>query len=142
MFSERRGDTRMKQSSIPIILMAACCAVAMAQSESTISCANLSSLKIDGVEITKAAPVPAGTTVPPMYPGAPTSGPLPSHCRVDGVINRRQGADGEEFGIGFALALPEAAAWNGDFMMQGGGGSNGVVSYPMGALYSGGKPAL
>jgi len=132
----------MKQSSISIILMAACCTVAMAQSESTISCTNLTSLKIDGVEITKAAPVPAGTTAPPMFPGTPTSGPLPAHCRVDGVINRRKGAGGEEFGIGFALALPEAAAWNGDFMMQGGGGSNGVVSYPMGALYSGEKSAL
>jgi feruloyl esterase len=61
---------------------------------------------------------------------------------VDGVINRRKGADGEEYGIGFALALPEAAAWNGDFMMQGGGGGNGIVSYPLGASYAGDKPAL
>ena len=53
---------------------------------------------------------------------------------MDGVINRRKGAGGEEFGIGFALALPEAAAWNGDFMMQGGGGGNGVVSYPLGGI--------
>ena len=99
-------------------------------------------MKIEGVEITKTAPVPAGTTVPPPYPGAPSSGPLPAHCRVDGVIHRRKGTDGEEFGIGFALALPEKAAWNGDFMMQGGGGGNGVVAYPMGASYSGEKPAL
>jgi hypothetical protein len=61
---------------------------------------------------------------------------------VDGVINRRKGVDGEEFGIAFALALPEAAAWNGDFMMQGGGGGNGIVSYPLGASYAGDKPAL
>ena len=61
---------------------------------------------------------------------------------MDGVINRRKGAGGEEFGIGFALALPEKEAWNGDFVMQGGGGGNGVVSYPMGASYSGDKPAL
>jgi hypothetical protein len=61
---------------------------------------------------------------------------------VDGIINRRKGAVGEEFGIGFALALPEKDAWNGDFMMQGGGGGNGVVSYPMGASYAGEKPAL
>ena len=86
--------------------------------------------------------IPAGTTVPPMYPGAPSTGPLPAHCRVDGVINRRKGAGGEEFGIGFALALPEKEAWNGDFMMQGGGGGNGVVSYPLGASYAGDKPAL
>jgi feruloyl esterase len=132
----------MKLSSISILLVAACCAVAMAQSESTASCVNLGSLKIDTVEITKAAMIPAGTTLPPAYPGASTIGPLPAHCLVDGVIDRRKGADGEEFGIGFALALPEAAAWNGDFMMQGGGGGNGLVAYPVGASFAGDKPAL
>ena len=71
-----------------------------------VSCAALAGLKIDAVEITKAALIPAGTTVPPPYPGAPSIGPLPAHCRVDGVINRRKGVDGQEFGIGFALALP------------------------------------
>jgi feruloyl esterase len=133
----------MTQSRVLIFfLLAVSCAVAMAQSESTVSCANLANLKIEGVEITKAAPIPTGTTVPPMFPGAPSSGSLPAHCRVDGIINRRKGADGEEFGIGFALALPEKDAWNGDFMMQGGGGGNGVVSYPLGASYAGEKPAL
>jgi feruloyl esterase len=132
----------MMQARVLIFLMSTCCAVAMAQSDSMVSCANLADLKIEGVEITKVAPIPAGTTVPPMFPGAPSTGPMPAHCRVDGVINRRKGADGEEFGIGFALALPEKSAWNGDFMMQGGGGGNGVVSYPMGASYAGDKPAL
>src|SRR5271157_5083024 len=132
----------MMQSRVLIFLMAASCAAATAQSASMVSCANLADLKIDGVEITKAAPVPAGTTLPPMFPGAPSSGPLPAHCRVDGVIERRKGVGGEEFGIRFALALPEKDAWNGDFMMQGGGGGNGVVAYPTGASYSGEKPAL
>ena len=132
----------MIQSRALIFLIAAFCAAAMAQSEPMVSCASLAALKIEGVEITKAAMIPAGTTVPPAYPGAPTTGPLPAHCRVDGVINRRKGAGGQEFGIGFALALPENAAWNGDFMMQGGGGGNGVVSYPLGASYAGEKPAL
>lgn len=116
------------------------CSVALAQPGNT--CADLSHMKLDGVEITKAAMIPAGTTIPPAYPGAQSIGPLPAHCRVDGIINRRKGVDGEEFGIGFALALPEAAAWNGDFMMQGGGGGNGVVAYPVGASFSGDKPAL
>ena len=57
-------------------------------------CANLATLKIDGTEITKAVLVPAGTTVPPPYPGAQGIGPLPAHCRVDGVINRRKGGSG------------------------------------------------
>ena len=126
-------------SRVFVFLMAASWAVAVAQSR---NCDELTTVRIDGVEITKAASVPAGTTVPPRYPGAPGTGPLPAHCRVDGIIHRRKGVGGEEFGIGFALALPEREAWNGDFMMQGGGGGNGFVAYPLGADYSGNKPAL
>jgi len=114
-----------------------------AQAQSTAPCDALAGLKIDGVEIAKAALVAAGTTIPPPFPGAPTyAGPLPAYCRVDGVMHRRKGADGEEFGIGFAIALPEKSAWNGDFMMQGGGGGNGVVAFPLGGSYAGDKPAL
>ncbi|HUD57660.1 MAG TPA: tannase/feruloyl esterase family alpha/beta hydrolase [Terracidiphilus sp.] len=132
----------MTHWKLSLLLTAVLCAPLAAQSQSTDPCAALAGLKIDGVEITKAAPIPAGTTVPPPYPNAPAIGPLPAHCRVDGVINRRQGVDGEEFGIGFALALPDEAVWNGDFMMQGGGGGNGIVAYPAGANYAGDKPAL
>ncbi|MGA8086781.1 MAG: tannase/feruloyl esterase family alpha/beta hydrolase [Terracidiphilus sp.] len=124
------------------LLLAVLCVPLAAPSQSADPCAALSGLKIGGTEITKAALVPAGTTVPAPYPGAPAIGPLPAHCRVDGVINRRKGVDGQEFGIGFALALPENAAWNGDFMMQGGGGGNGIIAYPAGANYAGDKPAL
>ncbi len=105
-------------------------------------CAGLAAIKLAGVEITKSELVPAGTTIPAPYPGAQAIGPLPAHCRVDGMINRRKGVDGQEFGIGFAIALPDKAAWNGDFMMQGGGGGNGVVNYPTGAGYAGDVPAL
>ena len=125
-----------------VLFLAVLCAAGFTGAQPADLCVDLGRLKIAGVEITKAAMIPAGTTIPPAYPGGPTIGPLPAHCRVDGVIKRRKGADGEEFGIGFALALPEAAAWNGDFMMQGGGGGNGQVSYPIGASYSGDKPAL
>jgi len=106
------------------------------------NCDALTGLKLAGVEITKTTAVPAGSTIPAAYPGAPAYAgpPLPAYCRVDGVINRRKGVGGEEFGIGFALALPEL--WNGDFMMQGGGGGNGVVAPPFGMSYSGDKPAL
>ena len=132
----------MTKCKLSLLLVSALCAPLSAQSQSAENCAALAGLKIDAVEITKAALVPAGTTVPPPYPGAPSIGPLPAHCRVDGVINRRKGVDGQEFGIGFALALPENAAWNGDFMMQGGGGGNGIIAYPAGANYPGDKPAL
>jgi len=130
------------QCKLPLLLAAALCVPLAVQSQSADPCADLASLKIDGVEITKASLVPAGTTVPPPYPGASAIGPLPAHCRVDGAIHRRKGIDGQEFAIGFALALPDRAAWNGNFMMQGGGGGNGIVSYPAGANYAGDTPAL
>jgi len=112
------------------------------RAQSPASCSAISQIKLDAVEITKAELVPAGTTIPPPYPGAAAIGPLPAHCLVHGVINRRKGVDGQEFGIGFALGLPAPNDWNGDFMMQGGGGGNGFVAYPTGAGYAGDKPGL
>jgi len=47
----------------------ASCAAAMAQT--TNSCTDLVNLKIEGVDITKAAIVQAEATVLPPYPGAP-----------------------------------------------------------------------
>jgi feruloyl esterase len=103
------------------------------------SCASLINFKAPGVEISKAAPIAAGTTEPnPWGPGH--SAPIPAYCRVEGVINRRVGVGGEEFGINFALAMPEK--WNGDFLMQGGGGGNGVVMPPLGLNAAADTPAL
>jgi len=51
--------------------------------------------------------------------------PLPPDCRLlplDATLDRRAGADGKTYGIGFALALP--SDWNGRFLFQGGGGLN------------------
>jgi len=103
------------------------------------SCASLMNFKAPGVEISKAAPIAAGTTEPnPWGPGH--SAPIPAYCRVEGVINRRTGVGGDEFGINFALAMPEK--WDGDFLMQGGGGGNGVVMAPLGLNAAGDTPAL
>lgn len=103
------------------------------------SCAGLMKFKAPSVEIAKAAPIAAGTTEPNPY-GPGHSAPLPAYCRVEGVINRRTGVGGEDFGINFALAMPDK--WNGDFLMQGGGGSNGVVLPPLGLNAAGENPAL
>jgi len=130
----------MKYASSLVVAAALCTTLSTMKAQAASSCADLASLKIDGVEITKSELIAAGAMVPVPYAG--TIGPLPAHCRVDGVIHRRKGVGGEEFGIGFALALPEQAAWNGDFMMQGGGGGNGVIAYPLGSSYTGEKPAL
>src|SRR6478672_10594528 len=91
------------------------------------------------VEITKAAAIPAGTTEEKPW-GQGRTAPLPAYCRVEGVMNRRTGMGGEEFGITFALAMPDQ--WNGDFLMQGGAGSNGVVMAPLGLNAAGDTPAL
>jgi feruloyl esterase len=103
------------------------------------SCASLADFKSTGVEITKAAPIEAGTTVPNPF-GQGHSAPLPAYCRVEGIINRRTGVGGEEFGINFALGMPDK--WNSDLLMQGGGGSNGVVAAPLGQNAAGETPAL
>ena len=132
----------MMNSKFTLLLLALLTMPVAARAQSADACKNLTGFNLKGVEITKSEHVPAGTTIPAPYPGAPAIGPLPAHCRVDGVINRRKGFGGQEFGIGFALALPQPEAWNGDFMMQGGGGGNGFVAYPTGSNYAGDSPAL
>ena len=104
-------------------------------------CAALVNLQVPGVAltVTKAERIPAG----PVRLGPGGAGPavdLPAYCRLDGVIDRRTGAGGVTYGIGFALALPEN--WNGRFLFQGGGGLNGSVLPPYGASASGSEPAL
>ncbi len=103
------------------------------------SCSAIKQFKGSGVEITRAVPIPAGSTEPNPW-GQGRSAPLPAYCRVEGVINRRTGVGGGEFGINFALAMPDR--WNGDFLMQGGGGGNGIVLPPLGLVAAGSTPAL
>ncbi len=129
-------NTRLLPAAIVSALLLAPCA----WSQQPNSCADLSNFKAPGVEITKAASIAAGSTTPLPYSNPPQTLVLPAYCRVEGVINRRKGVGGEEFGIQFALAMPDQ--WNGDFLMQGGGGSNGIVLQPLGLTASGDKPAL
>jgi hypothetical protein len=106
-------------------------------------CEALTEIDRAGVEITSAKPVPAAAagTVPynpssqDMIPAA-----FPEYCRVEGMINRRKGADGVEYGIGFALALP--SNWNGRLLFQGGGGFNGSIGEPRGLGGALDEPAL
>lgn len=89
---------------------------------------------IQGASVVPAGPVPAVLYQPPY------AGSLASYCRIDGVIDERIGQDGKPYAIKFALALPEQ--WNGRFMMQGGGGLNGVVALPLGTSAAGTMTAL
>ena len=119
----------MRSETLCAMLVLIVAFVASAFAEQKDSCSTLRDVKVPGVEITKAAHVEAGSTEPIPW-NQSRSGPLPAYCRVEGVLHRRTGVGGEEFGITFALAMPDT--WNGDFLMQGGGGSNGVVIAPLG----------
>lgn len=85
---------------------------------------------------------PNGTTyTPPSFPGmvsAPIN--LPAHCEVNAVMRERTGVDGQHYAINMRVRLPEA--WNGRFLMQGGGGTNGSVGDALGMLGFGQKNAL
>jgi feruloyl esterase len=70
------------------------------------------SLSVPGVEIVASKLQEAGNG-------------LPKHCIVAGLANQRTGADGKSYAIQFELRLP--AAWNGRFLHQVNGGTDGVV---------------
>jgi hypothetical protein len=106
-------------------------------------CADLANFRIPGVPmvITKTAIIPASAAGgASTAETSATSATIPSHCRADGMINERTGADGRAYGIGFSLALPDN--WNNRFLFQGGGGYNGSVRPPLGSAAAGDKPGL
>lgn len=80
-------------------------------------CAALAALALPDTEITAADAVAA-------------AGGLPPYCKVAGMIERRIGTGGIEFGMGFELRLPDG--WNRRFFFQGGAGSDGVIFPPVG----------
>ena len=101
-------------------------------------CEELAALARPDLRLSRAEAVPAGT-LPAENPGraaltgaARARSALPAHCLVEGTINPRAGAGGQEFGIGFQLRLPDH--WNGRFLFQGGGGLDGVVGEAVGAV--------
>lgn len=64
--------------------------------------------------------------------------PVGEHCRVVGKMNERVSTvDAQTYAIGFEMRLPKA--WNGRYLYQGNGGTDGVVSAATGA-FSGGGP--
>jgi feruloyl esterase len=105
------------------------------------SCGSLVKLKVPGfdLKIEHAVTVPAGPV--PQQPSKPVfAGALPAYCRLDGTLDERVGHDGKPYAIGFAIAMPEH--WNRRYLMQGGGGLNGSVAFPLGDVAAGDAPAL
>jgi hypothetical protein len=84
------------------------------------SCAALAALSPSGF------PVP-NTVITSAVDTAATS-TLPARCIVNGYVNRHLSpVDNCVYQNGFQLQLPLSANWNGRFMMQGGGGTEGSV---------------
>jgi hypothetical protein len=130
----------MREISIFCAFFALAASAAFAQSGAP-HCADMLKYQAPGLTlaITKAEATPPGAQRIPNPPNAPPIA-LPAYCRVEGVIDKRTGAEGKQYGIGFALALPDE--WNGRFLFQGGGGLNGNVAPPLGLQAAGNQPAL
>jgi Tannase and feruloyl esterase len=129
---------KMRISKMAIMLPAAC-GIAFAQTDPAAACAALKQLQVPGVNlaVTKTEWFPAGSA-PPGRGGPASTVKLPAYCRLDGMIDKRTGNGGATYGIGFAIALPQN--WNGRFLLQGGGGLNGSVQFPLGASGAGADP--
>ncbi len=126
-------------------LTLACATLTSAQTTRTTpaACDALKQLQVAGVTliVTKTEWFAAGAPIPGGRGGGPpAASKLPAYCRLDAMIDRRVGAGGVNYGIGFALAMPEN--WNGRFLFQGGGGLNGSVQMPLGASAAGDTPGL
>jgi poly(3-hydroxybutyrate) depolymerase len=127
--------TRRRVLSGSLLGLAAALGQAAAQGR---SCEELAALARPDLRISRAEAVPAGT-LPAENPGraaltgeARARSALPAHCLVEGTINPRTGVNGQAFGVGFQLRLPDR--WNGRFLFQGGGGLDGVLGEAIGAI--------
>ena len=87
---------------------------------------------VQPTQITLSKFVPAGSV-------SSGSTPMPDHCQVQGVVNSRLGTGGIRFGNIFEVRLP--LNWNGRFMFQGGGGTEGSLPSAFGTAGSA-VPAL
>ena len=88
----------------------------------------------DASTVITMASLRAPGAAPPPAMGAPQgqSTPLPEHCEVTGHLHERTGIDGQRYSIQFHMRLP--TSWNGRFLFQGGGGSDGAVGDAVGAI--------
>ncbi len=96
------------------------------------SCVSLKNFQAVGLDITDARLIAAGPA-PGSKAAIEDETTLPEHCLVRGVISRRTGVDGKEYGIGFELRMP--TDWNGRFLFEGGGYMDGVSWLAYGSLF-------
>ncbi len=100
-----------------------------------------SALPITGAVITSALSrdaSPAAALTVQDFRGPPPLPAMPAHCEIIGKMQERIGANGQHYAIRFHLRLP--TAWNGRFLFQGGGGTDGNLGDAAGALF--GQPGV
>src|SRR5215470_18928290 len=95
-----------------------------------IDCGGL--LKIDTSHLPTPKTMLTSATVNSARPAQGNVPAFPEHCEVQGKINERTGASGQQYAIKFHLRLP--TLWNGKFFFEGGGGSNGNLGNALGNL--------
>ena len=100
-----------------LVAFAATPAAAQPSTPGSAECAALQTLQLPGFALSEISAqwTPAGPAPSPFAP-PPATIALPAYCRFQATLNRRTGADGQQSGIGFALAIP--AAWNGGFLAE------------------------
>jgi feruloyl esterase len=116
--------------SIVMALLASCSTSVDQRGQLTSMCTFLAStsstLPIPNSTISSSTIVPSGTVV--------SNYTLPEHCLVTGVAGAYIGGDKVSYGTSFEMRLP--LNWNGRFMFQGGGGSEGSVPAAVGVAGS------
>ena len=102
-----------------------------------VTCASLASLAGFPIKPTAITPTEtaAGTTIT-LAQLNPATATLPEHCQIQGLLRARTGIAGpaatpQAYGTKFEVRLP--TVWNGRFMFQGGGGTEGSLPAATGA---------
>ncbi|HHX81689.1 MAG TPA: tannase/feruloyl esterase family alpha/beta hydrolase [Pseudomonadaceae bacterium] len=131
----------MKQLLASAILLATAPAVlAQAGSVGEGACLALGNASLEGVDLRITSAAHHQQRRMAAGPGGNAGAVLPAHCKLEGEIDRRTGADRKSYALRFAINMPDA--WNGRFMFQGGGGLNGSLAEPLGTQATGGHSAL
>lgn len=127
-----------------IVTIIACSGTAQAaqSSDSTARCAELTGQTAAALGEPTARVVSAKLNAPSAATVDPTAPPfanrvpaMPEHCEVLGVLRERVGKDGQRYAVKYRLRLP--TAWNGKFLFQGGGGTNGAIGMAIGTVQPG-----
>jgi pimeloyl-ACP methyl ester carboxylesterase len=91
-----------------------------------------SSARVLSVVLNAAAPSKVDPSAPPWMGPTPA---MPAHCELIGVMRERTGTDGQHYAVRFHVRLP--VVWNGRFLYEGGGGTNGNLGRAVGVVQPG-----